>query len=409
MFSQAVSFHYVPASVDITSSRDNIFKRLTRYTTIDIRPLGVAFEKYMRAKDSLEDVRFNFYEPLGLETHTFIVSNHTQMNSLIISATFDRFSRMFGSPEIRAERGGQSIAFTHRDHYEDLPGKGPFKIHLQVKHEYILHCIIQLGTLCDSFSTNPLLRRHSLSWKVCLFNRPSYSYGIDGFPHHDNGLKEINGGVAGTFVIYASSDAEITTFILRELLRVFHNEEMGLMNIRSTESLTPGHIRLNSIISYANTDRNTMIGRLRRNITEFPDVPNTLPPWLATMAGECTPVKKDELNTESQRYLGMDICDDAGAGINYQTMCNTPPRTPEQKYCYMPELTLNPRMLLAPAVVEAPTVSAAAEAAVTEAVVEAAEAVAESTAVAALAGGFRKTKNRRLRKRNNRSRRVKKV
>jgi hypothetical protein len=301
------------------------------------------------------------------------------MNALLISNTFDRFSHMFGSPEIRAERGGQSIGFTYRDFYDEFPGKGPFKIHLQVKHEYILYCIIQLGTLCDSFSTHPLLRRYSLGWKVCLFNRPSYSYGIDDFPHHDNALKEINGGVAGTFVIYASSNAEITTILLRELLRVFHNEEMGLMNIRSTESLTPGHIRLNSIISYANTDRNTMIATLRRNIAEFPGVPNPLPPWLATMADECTPAKKDELNAESQRYLGMDICDGAGVGINYQTMCNTPPRTPDQKYCYMSERTLNPRMMLAP--VAAP---------------------------AAPAGGFRKTKNRRLSRRNNRSRRWKK-
>ena len=379
-----VAFHYVPADVDITSSRQNVFGPLNKYITVDIRPLGVAFESYMRSRP--EDVRFNFYEPLGLATHTFIVSNHTQMNNLIIENTFNRFNQMFGAPEIRAERGGQSITFMHKDYYADLPGKGPFKIHLQVKHEYILHCIIQLGTLFNSFSTHPLLIRYSLSWKVCLFNRPSYSYGIDGFPHHDNGLKEINGGVAGTFVIYASSNAEITTFILRELLRVFNNEEMGLMDVRSTESLTPGHIRLNSIISYANTDRNTMISTLRRNIAEFPEVPRTLPPWLATMAAECTPAKKDELNAESQRYLGMDICDGTGAGINYQTMCNTAPRTPEQKYCYMPALTLNPRMLLAPAA-EAPAASAPT----------------------ASAGGARKTKKSRLPRRNNRSRRAKKI
>jgi len=123
-----VAFHYVPANVDITSSRSNIFNTLTRYTTVDIRPLGVAFERYMRSRP--EDVRFNFYEPLGLETHTFIVSNHTQMNALLISNTFDRFSHMFGSPEIRAERGGQSIAFTHRDDYEDLPGKEIGRAHV---------------------------------------------------------------------------------------------------------------------------------------------------------------------------------------------------------------------------------------------------------------------------------------
>jgi hypothetical protein len=58
MFSQAVAFHFVPANVDITSSSDDIFKRLTRYTTVDIRPLGVAFESYMRSRP--EDVRFNF-------------------------------------------------------------------------------------------------------------------------------------------------------------------------------------------------------------------------------------------------------------------------------------------------------------------------------------------------------------
>ena len=369
-----VAVHYVPANVDITSSAYNVYKRLNQYKSFDVSALGAQFEKYMRTKDSLEDVRFDFHAPLGLDAHTYIGSNKTAFNNTIVRATFSRLSHMFRADDIKAERNdGDSITFIYRDDYEDLPGKGPIKIHLQVKHEYILHCIIQLAALCNSFSTHPIMRRYRLEWKVNLFNRSSYSFGIHGFPHHDIGLKEINGGVAGTFVMYASSNAEITTLLLKELLRVFHNGEMGLMDVRSAESLTPGHIRLNSIISYANTDRNKMMDILRSNVASFSAVPRTLPPWLITMATECTPAKKDALNAESQLYLGMNICDEEGGGIDYQTMCNTPPRSPEQKYCYIPEHTLNPRMLLAPA------------------------------------GGTRKTKVRSRRARHNRSRRAKKI
>jgi len=343
-----VAVHYVPANVDITSSALNDYKLLNQYKTFDVSVLSKQFEKYMRAKDSLEDVRFDFHAPLGLDAHTVISSNKTAFNNTIVRATFGRLLHLFRADNIKAERNeGESITFIYRDDYEDLPGKGPIKIHLQVKHEYILHCIRQLDPLCKSFSTHPIMKKYRLEWKVNLFNRSSYSYGIHGFPHRDIGLKTVNGGVAATFVIYASSNADITTLLLKELLRVFHNEEMGLMDVRSTESLTPGHIRLNSIISYAHTDRNTMMRTLRGNVLEFPGVPHTLPPWIATMAGECTSDKKDALNAESQLYLGMNICNEDGSGINYQTKCNTAPRTEDQKYCYIPEHTLNPRIVLA--------------------------------------------------------------
>jgi len=410
-----VAVYYVPANADITTSAYNVYKRLMKYKTFDVRALGAQFETYMGAKDSLKDIRFDFHEPLGLDAHVYIASNKTAFNNAIIRATFSRFPHIFRADRIMAERNDKdSISFVYRDDYEDLPGKGPIKIHLQVKHEYILHCILQLASLCDGFSTHPVMKRYRLEWKVNLLNRSSYSYGIHGFPHHDIGLREVNGGVAGTFVIYASSNADITTLLLKELLRVFHNQEMGLMDVRSTESLTPGHIRLNSIISYAHTDRNTTMRVLRGNVLEFPGVSRTLPPWLAAMAAECTSAKKDALNAESQLYLGMNICNEEDSGINYQTKCNTPPRTSEQIYCYIPEHTLNPRTVSEGASAgagKAAGVPGGARVGVVKAVSEvAAEEAVEMAveAVAAVLGGYRKTKSRIRRRRNNRSRRSRK-
>jgi hypothetical protein len=237
-------------------------------------------------------------------------------------------NRAFADPYIAI---GPQIHFYYNEGKPDFADREVNKIHLQVRHEYILHCVLKLVGLARVFPEN------YVKWKFYLWNRDSNL--MDG----DVMLREANNGVAGTIVIYGSSDHAVQSRLLTTLLGMFPNhEEMGLMDVRDRATLTVGHIRLNKMISYSGTDRGQLIDRMKANIRSFPADPTVLPPWLRADA-VC---KEGGLrNEESQLYIGMDVCDAEGKPIDYEARCNTAPRTLDQGYCYLPETVMDPRTI----------------------------------------------------------------
>jgi hypothetical protein len=118
---------------------------------------------------------------------------------------------------------------------------------------------------------------------------------------------------------------------------------MGLMDLNAPDTLTAGHVRLNHMISYASTDRDSLLKRLAANITKFPETPTVLPPWIGDMARSCSADTMAAVNKDSQLYIGMNVCDAEGKPIDYEQACNTAPRKKDQNYCYMPSTLLDPR------------------------------------------------------------------
>ena len=331
-------------SVGYISGEDDLLTNdrlpsLLRTKIIDFTPLRDAFGEYITQyrANTLADIRFNFYRLIGIPDNSYIIfSQQPMLNRELVRHTFNY--RLVTPSDITLEPS-HSIFFRYRSapHLgaKPFPGFDGIKIHLQVKHEYILHCILKLLPLGDLFP------EYSFVWKVNPWNR-------DSNPRpRDYALRAANYGVAATFVIYGSSDADIMKRLLTELVRLFPNEaEMGLMALHSTDTLTAGHVRLNHMISYANSDRGALIGRIKANIAKFPDAPTVLPPWISRMAAACTVDTMANINKGSQLYIGRDVCDAEGKPIDYEAICNKSPRTLDQSYCYRSADILNPQTVL---------------------------------------------------------------
>lgn len=332
MASTRIELQYLPGTIPTTSMNALTSGMVTKI--IDLAPLKAAFDQYMDQyeKGTLADIRFNFYSQLPIPENSYISFPYQSMlNKAVFNEVFKTrgmLNRAFGDPYISID---PQIHFYYNEGRPDFAGRQVNKIHLQVKHEYILHCVLKLVGLARVFPAN------HLRWKFYLWNRDSNLLADDVL------LREANHGVAGTIVIYGSSDTAVQSRLITELIRMFPNhEEMGLMDVRDKPTLTVGHIRLNKMISYSGTDRGQLIDRLKANIRSFPADPTVLPPWLRADA-VC---KEGGLgNEESHLYIGMDVCDAEGRPIDYEALCNTAPRTLDQGYCYLPETVMDPRTI----------------------------------------------------------------
>ena len=222
----------------------------------------------------------------------------------------------------------------------DFIGVSKNKIHLFVKHQYILYTVLKVASLHTHFPSN------KFQFKFYLLNAPS------NLRPEDTVLYNLthNGGIAATVVIYGSSDPAIMSELLRLVLDLFpDHEELGLMDTTGTLKLSPFNIRLNTLVSYAAGDRNISSDLMLENIGKkgtntIRDPPYTIPKWFDDMTQECTPAKREDLNRHSQLFLGIDACDSDGSRIDYYEKCNDT-ITEDKKYCYITRdgNTLDPR------------------------------------------------------------------
>jgi hypothetical protein len=122
------------------------------------------------------------------------------------------------------------------------------------------------------------------------------------------------------------------------------------MDTTGTLKLSPFNIRLNTLVSYAAGNRNTSTDLMLENIVNGKigtrdDPPYTIPKWFDDMTKECTPAKKEDLNRQSQLFLGIDACNSDGSRIDYKKKCKEETITEDKKYCYITKTgdTLDPR------------------------------------------------------------------
>jgi len=346
---------YFPLDVTVTYvPREKIFKniRISDYikkdATINKRHIDAFNALITEFESSHSRFKFSFFDSLGIPPYSLIMVRSTgypYMNSDLNERLLGCFilrCPIFRIPNFRyvLKQNDTNIFCIFNDNKPDFTGFLTNKIHLFVKHEYILYTVLKVASLYTHFPNNRFL------FKFLPLNGPSNLR-----PEDEDLYKLIvNGGIAPTVVIYGSSDPTIMSELLRLVLDLFpDHEELGLMDTTGTLKLSPFNIRLNNLVSYAAGDRNISsdlmlenIGKKGTNVTRTP--PYTIPKWFDDMTHECTPAKMEDLNRHSQLFLGIDACNSDGSRIDYYEKCNDT-ITLDKKYCYITRDgdTLNPR------------------------------------------------------------------
>lgn len=336
MATVAVRYYDPEVNLDGTPAEPHI---VIRPITPIRENLGRVLETY-RAGPAL--FRFSFFDEFGIPPYSQISMSDLfgagwtpGLKYIIKRELLQPYVGFFQNPyAINETQRSNYIEFVYNEGRPMFEGYALNKIHLFVKHEYILYAILKLATLPTHFPANKFV------FKFQLFNRTS------NLRPENTGLYDIHtdGGLSPTIVIYASSDNGIMSLLLNRVLELFRGqeEEIGLMDDRGILKLSPFNIRLNNLVSYAAGDRGQSLDAMIRNIGNIRQYTDyTIPRWLTDMQSSCTAATRDEINRRSQLYIGVDACDEAGAAIDYAAKCREA-RTPDMKYCY---LTKNADML----------------------------------------------------------------
>jgi hypothetical protein len=329
--------------------------------------------------NTLADIKFNLYDHFGLSRNVILSSQDKQkMNTWILSIfknigiksifgmdhicinTKDNQRKdwtklLNGNSYIEADTAKQNnnyephIYFLYNTSKPGFEGTSISKIHLMLKPDYILYCILKLTELHKRFPENRVTFKTDIFHKITPLNKTSII---------------LNGGSVGSIIIYGSTNMDITKQIFRILFELFPNyDEMGDMNLTDLRTLTAGHVRINRMMSYAFTDRNKLLVHRDSDLQDFSKHTSLeLPPWIIAMQRECSAGEKT--NTESQLYIGKKICNEDGIPHNLLEICNSEPTEIEKEknmtgngallrikrnFCYMNPATIDPRELLAAA------------------------------------------------------------
>jgi hypothetical protein len=343
---------YIPANVPLNKPDVPVTSRRITLDNLTTAVRGYLMGRIFSGLRN-HDVKINLYDFLfkdksepKIPMYSYMETNSQRILNRALEDLFAEYaiSTAFERPNMIH---GQQIIFKYNQKKGNpmLPGYATTKIHLQVKHEYILHCMLRLTGLVGFLpGFHRLFPENEIHWKVYFWNRDS------NLGPEDTELRRVNGGVAATFVIYASSDQAIMRRMLLWLLERFpEHDTYGLMDVTGTDTLTAGHIRLNRMISYASSDRAALLKMRNANAANFSrHVPYVLPKWLRTLQRSCS--DPAEANRQSQLFIGRDVCTAEAGRINYKALCDSPfvagANPDERNFCYMNPDILNPRRFL---------------------------------------------------------------
>jgi len=314
---------------------------------VDLAPIRTKFGTALQTYEENEREKrpslfeFSFFTAFGIPPYSHIdVLGHFGVNwtpglkHSIVQSILAPFNANFKNPDnMHTTQRSNYISFIYHAHLPGFVGHELHKIHLFVKHEYIAYAILKLATLPANFLANKFI------YKFQLFNRTS-NLRPENTELHDI---RVDGGVVPTIVIYGSSDPAIMTQLLRLVMNLFpEHDRIGLMEDRGTMTLSPFNVRLNKLVSYAAGDRGRTLDAMLRNISNIDNYTEyTIPRWLLDLQRGCSADGREDVNRQSQLFLGIDACDESGAAINYTEKCKTR-RTPDMKYCY---ITKSPDMV----------------------------------------------------------------
>ena len=373
---------YFPSDMPITY--DNISHTERQITArVPLAPIRDQMTAVLRRYDETRGARFqySFYTAFGIPPYAYIqISDYSPWDATqaaddsaklkIILTCFYPNIAYFGSPTI-TDQPSNFIIFNYRRSLPLFIGNETNKIHLFVKHDYILYVVRKLATLHTDYPAN------NFRFKFQLFNR------ISNLQPGNTGIRDIraDGGPVPTIVIYGSSDYDTMAGLIVKVLDLFpEHDEIGLMELRDTATISPFNVRLNRLVSYAAGDRSHTLD----GIADGTIRPRPLPEWFSSLQARCR-LESGLINEKSQLYLGLQGCDLSNNPIDYGAFCSVPANA-NKLFCYLPPELLDPHLF---------------EEMTDE------DILAEERASAALVAGARSTK-KRTKRRKHRSRKSQK-
>lgn len=180
-----------------------------------------------------------------------------------------------------------------------VPADSEYKIHLCVKEQYAFYAFLKLALVVYPFFKS-LLPDNAMEIKWNLQSR------FDRITPADKVLWGSNGGPTASIVFYTSSeDPDVVRRYLQLIIRGFPEESsIGLLGIEGGP-VPMGNVRVNHMLCYALGDRLDKIKLQKKNRTQRRAKP--VPSWLKRLQKSCG-VNSTKANKKSQRYLGINIC-----------------------------------------------------------------------------------------------------
>ena len=351
-----IEIYYIPRNIFLTSS-------VVVYSSKTVPLNDSVMNNFYEIKDTFDSneelgypskFKYSFYDLLDIPPYSYVPllsinGGYMPKNENLLSKLLRYFIlhfNYFKEPDCTYFVRPNDIQLYFEFRINTKPyfiGANDNKIHLFVKHEYILYAALKVASLHRHFMEN------------CFFFKFNLFNAVSNLRPEDTDMYSLkkNGGIAATIVIYGSSDPAIMSKLLQLVLDLFpDHEELGLMDTTGTLKLSPFNIRLNTLVSYATGDRSISsdfmlanIGKKGTNIIRDP--PYTIPTWFDNMTRDCTPATREDLNRHTQLFLGIDACDSDGNRIDYYEKCKGT-ITEDKKYCYITRTgdTLDPRIFV---------------------------------------------------------------
>lgn len=205
---------------------------------------------------------------------------------------------------------GTVIVRQHELHVEDngtiLPVQDIYKLHISVKHKYILYTVLKLAAFRATIQD---IRPFQMK---CLFNSRYSEISAE-----NTGLLNLagNGGSVPPIVLYMNQNPANLYRIFQGANSLFSEEDrqtMGLMTTDYPLRIPPLNIRLNEMFAYALGDRNQKLSLYEKDAYEGKESACRLPGWLLADMAHCdTPAIRDALQTQ----FGRPVCDRVVEGV----------------------------------------------------------------------------------------------
>jgi DNA-binding ferritin-like protein (Dps family) len=283
-----------------------------------------------------EDFKFNLYEIINIPYLSYI--NDENYHTLIDNVFIPCFNKTFLSKIKISSKASKTDHFIFLNFenkigvpkfvfkYRNIDIEKKYKIHLQIKHEYIIYVILKLVNLyisdLDFFKNNNFIIKFSLNSKT---SNPSKE---DTILLSD----ELNGGALPSIIIYSNENKEDTKLLIKYILNLFGSEEIdkiGLMNKEDNIKIPPFNIRFNNILAYTMGER---ISKLDDRIKAKGGKPLSeskfkIPKWLENKIDE---LEEKELNEYTLNYLGYEYCKNLENTLPYYLSSDEDMLSPEE-------------------------------------------------------------------------------
>ncbi len=199
-----------------------------------------------------DEYKFNLYETIDIPYLSYI--NDENYHNLIDNVFIPAFNKTFLSSSKITSKPSKSDHFVFIN-FENKVGEPKFllkyrntdiekkyKIHLQIKHEYILYVILKLFNLytCDL----EFFKNNNFVIKFSLNSRTSNPLKEDTVLLSD----ELNGGALPSIIIYSNENKDDTKILIKHILNLFTSEEIDKIGLMSydddTINIPPFNIEL---------------------------------------------------------------------------------------------------------------------------------------------------------------------